>query len=404
MNSLRICDDNERMDVDMKQEQLNNGLMTELQRLKFENRALRDKIRCLTKNMPVPMLQSRALNDLDIIILEEEQEQEEEGSAKTQVWGDSTGKTCSDVGKCSDDDWEELQRVIEYGTVRINLGDLETGKLLGQGSFGKTHHGWWRGAECVIKHVQVKEGTLGVFAREVQALACIRHPNVLALYGACVQPPESCLLVTEYLSGGSLNDAIHGKGQVRLGRKPLSVRLQILADVASGMTALEQHSPPIVHRDLKPSNVLLDGGLRAKVSDMGLARILDEDALVSLTPETGSYLYMAPEVVCHCAYATQADVWSWACLASEVLTLQRPYARRLLTPIQVAVNVAKGKIKPDIPPETPPKLAAIMQACFRSERTSRPTFSEISAVMNSVMAEQPLREKKARSQKWGQCF
>ena len=399
---LIICSD-EIMDVDIQQERLNNGLMTELQRLKFENRTLRDKIRCLTKSMPVPMLQSRALNDLDIIIIEEG-DQEEEGSAETQLWGDSTGMTCSDVGKGGDDDWEGLQRVIENGTVRINPADLDTGKVLGQGSFGKTHHGWWRGAECAIKHVQVKQGTLDVFAREVQALACIRHPNVLALYGACVQPPESCLLVTEYLSGGSLNDAVHGKGQVRLGRKPLSVRLQILADVASGMTALEQHTPPIVHRDLKPSNVLLDGGLRAKVSDMGLARILDEDALVSLTPETGSYLYMAPEVVCHCAYATQADVWSWGCLASEVLTLQRPYARRLLTPIQVAVNVAKGKITPDIPPETPPKLAAIMRACFRSERTSRPTFSEISAVMNSVVAEQPLREKKARGQKWGQCF
>ena len=382
--------------------EVNKHLASEVERLNDENFSLKNHIRRLTKHIKETKIQHSQTVEEE----EEERTCNDRSRHEKAEPVDEEAETAPEVNssKPSAEEWTRLQKLIIDGNVAIDYSDLIEGTLLGEGTYGKTYKGVWRGAECAIKKVELREGAVESFTREVQALACIRHPNVLALYGACVQPPESCLLVTEYLSGGSLNDAIHGKGQVRLGRKPLSVRLQILADVASGMTALEQHSPPIVHRDLKPSNVLLDGGLRAKVSDMGLARILDEDALVSLTPETGSYLYMAPEVVCHCAYATQADVWSWACLASEVLTLQRPYARRLLTPIQVAVNVAKGKIKPDIPPETPPKLAAIMQACFRSERTSRPTFSEISAVMNSVMAEQPLREKKARSQKWGQCF
>ena len=50
---------------------------------------------------------------------------------------------------------------------------------------------------------------------------------------------------------------------------------------------LPQHDPPILHRDLKPSNVFLDEGGRAKVADMGLARVLTPTALGSLTGETG---------------------------------------------------------------------------------------------------------------------
>ena len=51
--------------------------------------------------------------------------------------------------------------------------------------------------------------------------------------------------------------------------------------------AFPQHDPPILHRDLKPSNVFLDEGGRAKVADMGLARVLTPSALGSLTGETG---------------------------------------------------------------------------------------------------------------------
>jgi len=102
-------------------------------------------------------------------------------------------------------------------------------------------------------------------------------------------------------------------------------------------------------------------------------------------------------VVCHCAYAAQADVWSWACLASEVLTLQRPYARRLLTPIQVALQVAEGDMKPDIPPDVPDKLTDLLRACFNFDPLHRPSFAIITNMMRSIVAEQFQREKKTNS-------
>jgi serine/threonine protein kinase len=65
------------------------------------------------------------------------------------------------------------------------------------------------------------------------------------------------------------------------------------------MAALEAVEPPIAHRDLKPSNVFLDGGGGARVADMNLSLRLHPESLACLTGETGTYLYMSPEMMRH---------------------------------------------------------------------------------------------------------
>ncbi len=67
--------------------------------------------------------------------------------------------------------------------------------------------------------------------------------------------------------------------------------------MALGMCALEACRPAVLHRDLKPANVYLDHRGVARVGDFGLSRRLLEEARASLTGETGTYLYMAPEVM-----------------------------------------------------------------------------------------------------------
>jgi serine/threonine protein kinase len=78
--------------------------------------------------------------------------------------------------------------------------------------------------------------------------------------------------------------------------------------VARGMQALEACDPPVMHRDLKPSNVLLDVAGRAVVSDFGLARrVWRSDGCAPLTGETGTYLYMSPEMM-RCALHAECAV------------------------------------------------------------------------------------------------
>lgn len=113
------------------------------------------------------------------------------------------------------------------------------------------------------------------------------------------------------MPGGNLAAFLHGgKGAAPalIGpsghRRPLAERLERAAEVAAALAALEACGPPVLHRDVKPSNVFLDGAGRARLGDFGLARLAPASA-ATLTGETGTYLYMAPEMI------------RWVCLLGD---------------------------------------------------------------------------------------
>lgn len=81
--------------------------------------------------------------------------------------------------------------------------------------------------------------------------------------------------------------------------------------------------------------VLLAGG-NARVADMGLARWLTPESMGVLTGETGTYLYMSPEMIRHELYNSRTDVFSWGVLLVELISQQPPYEDQHLTPIQAS--------------------------------------------------------------------
>jgi tRNA A-37 threonylcarbamoyl transferase component Bud32/tetratricopeptide (TPR) repeat protein len=150
--------------------------------------------------------------------------------------------------------------------------------------------------------------------REAQLARRLEHPRLVRIHDAIVEPPEPPLLVMELVPGGTLAD------RVRQGPLPLSAALAIADDVLSGLARL--HAAGVIHRDLKPSNVLIDAAGRSKLTDFGIARVIDS-ADTRLTEEDaplGSFDYAAPEQLAGGQPTERSDLYSFGLLLLDLLT------------------------------------------------------------------------------------
>lgn len=112
---------------------------------------------------------------------------------------------------------------------------------------------------------------------------------------------------------------------------PHTTVLKLAIDVARGMYYLHQRQ--IIHRDLKTANLLLDENNNVKIGDFGVARIMEQTGC--MTAETGTYRWMAPEVIEHRPYDCKADVFSFGVLLWEMLTGEVSADGVLLGPLSI---------------------------------------------------------------------
>lgn len=175
----------------------------------------------------------------------------------------------------------------------IDLRKLSMGPAFAQGAFGKLYKGTYIGEDVDIKLLEKPENDLErgqlmeqQFQQEVMMLARLKHPNIVRFIGACRKPMVWCI-VTEYAKGGSVRQFL-AKRQNR--SVPLKLAVKQALDVARGMEYV--HGFGLIHRDLKSDNLLISADKSIKIADFGVARI--EVQTEGMTPETGTYRWMAP--------------------------------------------------------------------------------------------------------------
>ncbi|KAH9698913.1 putative LRR receptor-like serine/threonine-protein kinase [Citrus sinensis] len=145
------------------------------------------------------------------------------------------------------------------------------------------------------KHVIDQIGT------EVYALTTLKHENIVEFLDG-YSKKDLNLLIYEYMEKGSLERALFAKD------------LKYLHE--------DNPSRKIVHRNIKPSNILLDGNLNAKVSDLGLAKLYDEENPYKFIQEKGTVVYMAPEYAMRKAITEKVDVFSFGIVLLEIISGQ----------------------------------------------------------------------------------
>lgn len=207
----------------------------------------------------------------------------------------------------------------------------EVEKFLGEGAFAEVfrvkHRFLGRQAMKVFKVAGMTLEETHEMLGEAIILSRIGHPNIVRVFNADILETEFgqlAFFTMEYIAGGSLESFWKSFGAALV---PVETSVDIFRQVCRGLSVAHGQKPPIVHRDIAPQNILVGydaGGLRARVSDFGLAK--RANPLTLLVSARGRRRFKAPEVFRQTNNDSCAgDVWALGCTLHLLLTDKLPY-------------------------------------------------------------------------------
>jgi serine/threonine protein kinase len=202
------------------------------------------------------------------------------------------------------------------------LGQYEVQDFIGQGAMGLVYRAYHvqlqrTGAVKVLQGIAPDPDTTARFRHEAQAIAQMRHPNIVNVYDFGEHDGVPYMII-EFVPGGSLANRLAG------GPLDSDTALKYLRGIAAGLD--HAHDLGIVHRDVKPANVLLEKDDTPVLADFGLAKLMQGSSLKSMTGvTTGTPAYMAPEQVTGNKVGPAADRYALATIAYEMLTGVIPF-------------------------------------------------------------------------------
>lgn len=208
------------------------------------------------------------------------------------------------------------------------------------------------------------------FRQEAQAVACLSHPNVVAVYDVGEEQGMH-FIVMEFVEGITLKSYIEKKGKLSV-REAVGIGIQI----ASGLEAA--HNSHIIHRDIKPQNILISRDGTAKVTDFGIAKAASSNTITASA--MGSVHYISPEQARGGFSDEKSDVYSLGVTMYEMLSGTLPFTG------ESAVAVALAHIQEEAVPLTamdatiPKGISDIVAKCMQKKADFRyPTSADLIA-------------------------
>jgi tRNA A-37 threonylcarbamoyl transferase component Bud32 len=251
--------------------------------------------------------------------------------------------------------------VISPAEQKPRLDKYELLEEIGHGGMAVVYRGRDKRLErdvaikIIHRHLRENKEVATRFASEARAVAKVKHENIVEVYDVSDETEEERYLVVELIGGTTLRALIAENGHM-----PAEVAAALGIEIAAGLQ--HAHEQGVVHRDVKPENVLVEPpreardsrtsqerpsesrAARIKITDFGIAKLLDAQGVTSTGQVLGSPAHMAPEQIEGGDVTARADVFGLGVLLYECMVGKLPFEGK--NPAQVLRRVLDGQFTP----------------------------------------------------------
>jgi serine/threonine-protein kinase len=243
----------------------------------------------------------------------------------------------------------------------LTLGDFRIVRKLGAGAMGAVYLAHQASADrdvalkVLAPELAVRAAFLQRFRREAETMAALQHPNIVACHGVG-EHAGFHYLAMEFVDGCSLDRVLDRLG----GHFTPADALHVACVCARALGHAHQHG--IVHRDLKPQNVMITRYRVVKITDLGLAKPVDQElSLTDTGVGMGTPLYMSPEQTCNAKRADhRSDIYSLGVLLYQCLTGALPFTGESAMEVLRAKEYGVFRPARRLNSEVPPRLDLIV--------------------------------------------
>ena len=276
----------------------------------------------------------------------------------------------------------------DVGTGTILDGRYRLDEMIGEGGMARVYRAEDMALQRTVAIKVMRGPAEGVtetdrVRSETTLLASLGHPSLVTLYDAHISTSRPSYLVMEFVEGKTLRERLDD------GALPPDEVAALALDLAEALHVV--HEKGVVHRDIKPSNILLwpsplpDRTFRAKLTDFGIAYLLDATRVTSPGTVIGTAAYLAPEQVRGEKPSPAADIYGLGLVLLEALTGRRAFAESL----GHEAIVARLTVSPSIPLDLPPTWRAMLTAMTASNPDRRPTALQVAVAAGELREPRP---------------